>query len=333
MRVQVVGRDAEYSDGSSWTWVNSAFEEFGLTPDAGRGHFKIEGEEYEMQGAVIDIINGITRPQDGAIVGDYHPVDFTALSRGATIRMVYRWKNIDLWNELHTGSTTGTSWSPLPFISETAGAVKAFEAYFQSPQDIAGTTPSTPAGLKVFAEEVVWAAQPIELRAGGILQQTVVGTVMTPDSGDYLTVQVENATEKYDLTDLAVRVDATFSEPAVGADQFVGIEVENFGPDTPIDETGNVTVSAPIPTGLTYVSENISAGSAATYDDATGIFTIPASELATMGDRIVCIITATVDAGEEGNEITYSVSITSHSNFNDTAASNDTDSDAFTVAS
>lgn len=196
-RAVVVGRDAVYDDGSTWSWENAAYESFVNTPDAGSGFFKIDGTEYNVAGAVIDLNNGVMRPQDGMIVGDFHPADLDVMGpRGATIRLVYRWQDPELWNQLHTGAVDGTSWSPLPFISET-GASKAFEGYFCAPDNLATPVPATPAGIHIVANSVVWAAQPMELRAGGLIQQTILGTVLTPDSGEYLEIALDNDIASY----------------------------------------------------------------------------------------------------------------------------------------
>lgn len=64
-----------------------------------------------FMGAQVQLVNGTISPQDGMIVGSYHPEDFTVLSRGGTIRMAYKWKDEALYNAVVYGGDMG-NWSP-----------------------------------------------------------------------------------------------------------------------------------------------------------------------------------------------------------------------------
>ena len=67
--------------------------------------------DASFMGAQVQLVNGAIPPQDGMVVGSYHPEDFTILSRGGTIRMAYKWKDEALYNAVVYGGDMG-NWSP-----------------------------------------------------------------------------------------------------------------------------------------------------------------------------------------------------------------------------
>ncbi len=195
-RLVMLGRDVELDDAAAWVYDNAAFEDTDSTPDAGRGQFLIGGVEYPLIGAVIDIANGLSTPDQEAIIGDFRPDDYISLTRGSTVRIVYKYENSQLYRRLLTGSPTGNVWSSLPFMQETDGSGYAFDARFQAPANI--PTTSTPYTLRVRANKIVWAVDgPIQLQAGGFVTQTFIGTVIDDDVNDYLQVTMENAATAY----------------------------------------------------------------------------------------------------------------------------------------
>jgi len=194
-RVVFQGREFAFDDGSGWTWANATFEKFTSTPDAGSGFFKIAGTEYEnVIGVQFELNNGLTRPQDEMNVGDFFPGSSVPLQRAATMRVVFRWQDDELYRSLYTGAVDGTAFSPLPFIQETGGS-NAFEMKFTTPEDVAATTPTTPFGLHVIGNAITWAAQPLELRGGGIVTQTCIATLLTPTTGDYVNFILQNGND------------------------------------------------------------------------------------------------------------------------------------------
>ncbi len=64
-----------------------------------------------FMGAQVQLVNGTISPQDGMIVGSYHPEDFTVLSRGGTVRMAYKWKDEALYNAVVYGGDLA-EWQP-----------------------------------------------------------------------------------------------------------------------------------------------------------------------------------------------------------------------------
>ena len=204
--VSFVGRKSEYptpAETNAWTYANTT-EDSTSAPISGKGSFLVGGSTYPITGASIEITNNLTTPQQEFVIGSYHPDDFVPLSRAVTIRIVYKWDNPDLYKRILTGSVDGTEWDSLPFIQDTAGATKAFEAEFSSPANIAGSSPETPFSLKVIADRVVWQIDRggIQLQAGNIIQVPYIGTVLEPASGDeYIQFILQN--------------DSTYTIPAV----------------------------------------------------------------------------------------------------------------------
>jgi len=77
-----------------------------------------------FMGAQVQLVNGTIAPQDGMIVGSYHPEDFTVLSRGGTIRMAYKWKDEALYNAVVYGGDLA-EWQPQIKYSDVVLTLKA----------------------------------------------------------------------------------------------------------------------------------------------------------------------------------------------------------------
>jgi hypothetical protein len=192
MRVSVVGRDFVLDDASSWTWANSTYDGTSLIPEVGRGYMKIGGTEYPSIGAQLDIVNGLTTPDDEMVIGDFNPDDFIAQTRSAVIRTTYKWENEDLYRAILTGTATGTDWNSLPFFTGS-GSNDAVELFFEAPGQVPGAATAVNYGIKIRAEKVAWQVKGAPaLQAGGIVVLNLIGTVVQPDSGDYLTVEIIN---------------------------------------------------------------------------------------------------------------------------------------------
>lgn len=190
-RVQMVGRDAVLDDGSTWTYANASFEDSLSTPDAGRGSFKIGGVTYPIVGMSVDVINGLSSPQQEMVIGSFTPDDFVALSRAIQFRLVYKYEDSGLYRKLLTGQANGTTWSPLPLLVDTVGNNYALDVTFQAPALIGVTV--RPYTLRLRANRIALAVDgPVELQAGDIITQTFIGTVLEPAAGDYFQIILEN---------------------------------------------------------------------------------------------------------------------------------------------
>ena len=197
-RLSVLGRDVVIDDDpSAWAYVNASMEDDSVIPEAGRGVFEIGGVEYPLVGAVIDIQNGTTTPDEEAVIGQFTMDDIMAKSRPTTIRIVYKVKDSALYRKIRTGAANGTTWTPKVFETITSGSTKAFKASFAAP-DMIGAT-DVPNTLIFEADKVAWQSEgPIQLQAGNVLSQTFTGTVLDPGAAKiYLSATLYNAQADY----------------------------------------------------------------------------------------------------------------------------------------
>lgn len=325
----IQGRDVRFGSPAGWTYANATFEDAFTTPDAGRGTFLIGGVKYPIVGAQIDIVNGLTNPRDEMVVGSFNPDDFAPLRRGVQIRIVYKYQNDDLYRKLLTGEADGTLWSSLPFYVDTVGTQKAFKAVFQAPKTIGST--NTPYTLALIANRVVWAVDgPIQLKGGGIITQTFVGTVLDEGVMDFFEALLDNAVTGYEMTDLGVTLGVNDSTPGVGDTQVWSVTVSNNGYDALTNTAAPILLSVPVPTGQTFAT--FAAGtSGATYDDTTGVLTIPATALDAIDDSVTVTLSTTVNTGQTGLTHTLTATITDNGSANDLFTANDTASLSVTV--
>jgi len=124
-------------------------------------------------------------------------------------------------------------------------------------------------------------------------------------------------------TDYSIAITADRPVPYAGDTVRYTIVVGNTG-----NNATDVTVSAPIPNGVTYVSHTASTG---TFDYATGTWSIP-----TLNDGATAnlVVVTTVDFDQAGQTITYAVEVTDGTPVPDPdALSDDTDSVDITVVS
>lgn len=194
-QLSAIGRDVQDIKDPTWTYANTNEATEG-TPDSGRGGFFIEGINYPITGATIDISNMLSTPDQEAIIGDFRMDDMIALMRGAQIRMVYKYENADLYLKLKNGSASATSWSSLPFSNVSSTTSYAFDFRFSAPLNIGTTT--TPYQIRIRGGKVTWAVDgPPELAGASIIQQAFTGTVVEPPSGDFLQIVLVNGHSGY----------------------------------------------------------------------------------------------------------------------------------------
>jgi hypothetical protein len=199
VRMGLVGRDSYLDEAPSWTYTNADFEEAGSVPEAGRGSFSIAGTEFPAMGCVIDVVNNLTTPQQEMILGSFNPDHFVPLTRGCTIRFTYKWSNPDFYQQILTGTASGETWDSLPFMTESNGSL-AFEAIFESPQEISDTPPLDRSYRILFrADRVTWSVDgPPTMQGGGIMTQNYTGTVLAADDDqEYFIIVVENEQDSY----------------------------------------------------------------------------------------------------------------------------------------
>lgn len=193
VRATFVGRDVEQEENPTWTW-DYGYEDATSTPAPLNGFVKIEGTEYPVTAAVVEVDNGVTTPAQERIIGSPNPDDFVPLYRVATIRFVYKWTDNTLYKLLRNGGT-GLTWEELPEIFTTVGANRALEISVPAPLKISGTEPYD-LRLRVNAM-TIGIDGPIELAGAQILQQAFTATALVPATGDYLNFVLVNKHPSY----------------------------------------------------------------------------------------------------------------------------------------
>jgi hypothetical protein len=249
-RVSLLGRDFKLSDSSTWVYENASYENDASTSEGGRGLFKIGGIEYPIMSAAIEMANNLTPPQQEMIIGSFRPDDFVALTRGMTIRAVYKYENDDLCRRIYAGGPDSVDWSSEPFYTITEGDEYGFEAYFQSGGQIPGSSPLSEYGIRFTANRVTWAMDgPPELAGGSFVAVTLIGTVLEPDSGAYATISIENENDgsTYDLPALFT---LTFADDVAYSGSIVALDATATFADVAAISSfngGKVTLSYGIP--------------------------------------------------------------------------------------
>lgn len=114
----------------------------------------------------------------------------------------------------------------------------------------------------------------------------------TADSGDYVRADL-TLTPAVPTADLSLTATASNSNLTTGDTTVMTFTVDNAGPDA----TGGISVSIPLPSGLSYVSDT----SGGAYSPGTGLWTLPAS--LTSGGSTSFQLTASANASGSGSII------------------------------
>lgn len=193
-RLDMVGRSPTWPESPSWT--EDTMDDGDSFPVAGAtGAFlklpTFSASAIAATGAIIEMTNMMTTPQQELVIGSQYPDDFVVLQRAATIRFVYKWEDPALCRAIMTGSTSGvTSWTPNVYTSD-------FQAKVLS-TDTTALGGDEAFALQVDAAKVSWEPNgPIRLVGNNILAQEFVGTALEPASGDYFRIQLKNAETGY----------------------------------------------------------------------------------------------------------------------------------------
>lgn len=184
------------TDVNAWTYANS-YEDVTTVPNAGQGTVKLGGEKLSLTALTIDVVNGLSQPEQEMVIGSYFPDDFIALSRSVNLRATVKWANATLWKQIFNGGANAVDWTMLPFSKKTAAGTTALEATFQG--DVISNT-SVPHALKVFANNVSLSLDQnsIELQAGNLVTFNINISVIQPtDNSDYLQIALVNGTSGY----------------------------------------------------------------------------------------------------------------------------------------
>lgn len=178
----------------AWTYENDYVED-GSIPLSGNGYAKIAGVEYPIVGAVVDINNGTTTPDQEAVVGSLKMHRIAVLQRGATVRLMVKWQRGDFESLVKTGSVDGTEWVPAPFKTETDGSVKALEIELLSTAPVSGSNYNA---IRLVADRVNWGkGRPVQYSGAEIIVVEYVGTVVSPAAGQKYFYAELDATSDY----------------------------------------------------------------------------------------------------------------------------------------
>lgn len=242
----------------NWTYENADYDAANTIPLAGYGSCKIGGEDFSLTGVVIEVNNGMTN--DEFVVGNFHLDDMTMQQRVVSIRAVIKYRNADILNQINTGSKNGSEWSPKPFTVDSANSA-AFEAILNGSEDAQADDPY---GMAIRAGRVVWqVGRPIQIAGGEIIQQEVIGTVVTAPAGTpYFEVDLINNEASYDWpsrpaialadttlqwdadVDGAVALDATLAVTSLATDFDGGqLIIETSYNNTATTELGGITAA------------------------------------------------------------------------------------------
>ena len=111
------------------------------------------------------------------IVGSYNPTDLTCLSRGALVRLVYRWKDASLYRALHMLSAGGggvRQWNPI---------MKSSDVHVVSQSQTVVTGFTNKYRFDFYAPACDWVMSPVMLAPKKLLQVELIGTIKQATAG------------------------------------------------------------------------------------------------------------------------------------------------------
>jgi len=151
MRLDALGRDFELDHSpDAWVWENT-FEDYQSIPVGcvAGGYIEIpDGTELPVVAANLAMGNAPLDLRQERVFGDYRLEDVTVINRAMTFDILVKWNDPDLYAQVLTGSTTGSSWIEDPFVS-------TLDLMILSTGDIPGVTPATPYSLRIQSPSVM----------------------------------------------------------------------------------------------------------------------------------------------------------------------------------
>ena len=188
VQLGVLGRIPTFEEAPSWSYSN-AYENTDSIPTGNAGHFKLpdfSGTALPSTSVEITVMNRLSaaRLQDEMVIGSYHPDDLVVMERDLAVRFIYKWADPDLWQQIYTGASDGTSWTASVYNTDMI-------AKLESPNNIGST--STPYSIEIRAEEVDWSVDgAINLAGNNILYCPMVGVTREPSSGNPFEIRIVN---------------------------------------------------------------------------------------------------------------------------------------------
>lgn len=192
-RVDVLGRKSVFDETPSTSFAN-AFEDYESIPigSVEGGFLQIPGYstgELPVVAATVTMTNAPLDIRQEKVFGDPYIEDVTVIGRAMTVDLVLKWTDPDLYQSIITGTSTGTAWTPVPFVSD-------FAVYARSPGNIS-TGVAYPYDLYVEAPSVMYqAVGGIRLAGNQALMLRLTGTALA-STGEYCTISIGNASTAY----------------------------------------------------------------------------------------------------------------------------------------
>ena len=179
-----VGRVPKWIDGKPATGstvgaFGADFESAASVGQSAEGSISLPGftsdelpEGGQFTSAQVILANQLSTPQEEMIVGSYNPYDLTPLSRGALVRLVYRWKDASLYRAMHMLAADGVThirdWNPMTkssdvhVISQSQAVVPTFANKYK---------------FDFYSPGCDWVMSPVMLAPRKLLQVELIGTV------------------------------------------------------------------------------------------------------------------------------------------------------------
>ena len=201
-RVDALGIDWELEEAPTYTWDNT-YENWGSIPVATAQHSAVGGHikftpasgaiTLPVVGASMTLANIPLDIRQEKIYGSPKIQDVTILSRAASFDLLVKWDDPDLYQEILTGSTTGTEWSDDPFVG-------ALEILTQSTAEIGVAPLNLPYKMRVKSAEVLMQqVGDIVLASNQAIMMRMSAQALAPSSGEYVSIEMQNEVAAYVL--------------------------------------------------------------------------------------------------------------------------------------
>ena len=196
-RVDTLCRVPAFDDNPSFTYSNTQFEEWNSIPISCvlDGFMKVPTfsttEELPIVGATWVHTNAPLDIRQEKVYGDPYLEDITVIARATTVDLLLKWKDPRLYLSILTGTTTGTQWSSTPWTG-------TLDIVTLATKNVPASNPATPWQLRLRAAEMMYqVVGGIRLAGNQSVMMRITGTAIIPSSGNYLTVNLANATTQY----------------------------------------------------------------------------------------------------------------------------------------
>ena len=194
-RLDVLGRatDTIFDDNPSFTYENTQMEDYQSIPigSVTGGFIKIpdySATELPVTAGTVTITNAPLDVRQEKNYGSPYLDEITVIGRAMTVDLIVKWKDPDLYLDILTGTTTGTEWTPSPYVED-------LDIYARSPENI--PTMSSPYELRFVAPEVMYqVVGGIRLAGNQAVMTRVTGTAIAGTS-DYFVIHLGNEATDY----------------------------------------------------------------------------------------------------------------------------------------